>query len=185
LGGLNTFYLYGGKQTAEGALATYDSLNMNPQYTKFLHDFSNYLLLGGGQVSAEQERNELEPLGENEEEADTRKYPTTGYTESPKHMLINKKSASLYSIRAGKTYKLYAIPAQINDRDCDIILQIDQEYPHGKILGARNESGFIVQKGYDEIEIGDKIRFWNVNKNKKWILGEEFSAMGEWEISKN
>ncbi|MDR2712532.1 MAG: hypothetical protein LBB91_05400, partial [Clostridiales bacterium] len=44
LGGLSTFYLFGGKDDAENTLPVYESLNMSPEYTDYLYSFASHLL---------------------------------------------------------------------------------------------------------------------------------------------
>ncbi|MCL1862461.1 MAG: hypothetical protein FWF78_02715, partial [Defluviitaleaceae bacterium] len=67
---------------------------------------------------------------------------------------INGINVALYPISTTQNATRYAIPANINGKEADIIVVKIDTY---KILGIRYDSGNVFQKGYDKIEEGDVI----------------------------
>jgi len=220
LGGLSSYYIYGGRDTAEYSLSTYSSLNMNSYYTDYLHDFSFLLSSGlgtgvrrsatvgaGGSASA---------LGEDDiictdltawrpVEGSPEVYIMTGiieevdeetYEAEHKDALwpqIEGNYVCLYKVANTDGCTLYAVPVDRNGERCDLIISISEEYPHGKIMGARQESGFIIQKGYDPLKEGDQISVYyqersfgeetEAPQDFKWYKGQAFTLKGEPVIS--
>ena len=130
--GLSAFYIYGGKRTADKSLTVYSALQMESGYTGYLHDFYGYL-----------KKQTALPFFKNGE----------------KETRINGVRATMYKVNEGEGYETFAVPVRLNGEKADIIISISPKSPEGRILGARKEEGFIVQKGYDEIREGDKIEF--------------------------
>ena len=93
----------------------------------------------------------------------------------------------MYKINSSERGNFYAIPSRVNDVDCDLIVLINDEHPNGLILGTRNENGIISQKGYIDINPGDRISFhyqvWDNGQNlDKWYLGDMFITEGALEL---
>jgi hypothetical protein len=86
----------------------------------------------------------------------------------------------MYDVNRTAQAAHYAIPARLNGRDCDVIVSFGADNPNGRILGVRNEFGFIIQKGFEEIETGDKLAFYYQVPEKeygdKWVLDNEFTV---------
>ncbi|MCL2703196.1 MAG: clostripain-related cysteine peptidase [Defluviitaleaceae bacterium] len=199
LRGLSTYYIYGGRDTADVSLETYASLGMSGDYTLYLKDFAAILLgrgnarvtrggaaSGGGNAfdydnllrvdAALYQRmvnGELVIVGIQRNDP----FPMPDWTLWP---TLNGMYACLYE--AGRTANAvqYAIPARHNGNDCDIIVSFGVGSPEGNILGVRNEDGFVIQKGTMDIEPGDKLAFYyqipRNNGESSWILGQEFTA---------
>ncbi|MCL1843166.1 MAG: clostripain-related cysteine peptidase [Defluviitaleaceae bacterium] len=165
LHGLSTFYIYGGKSEGVPSLRTYSALKMNGDYTRFLHHFFDRLLRRHHENhDTPLIRTELvlwQPVG------DEQTYRMAGLLQSPtkKELLwpsINGENVSLFPISEAENARRYAIPACVNNRDADIIVLFSTRYPEGKILGIRNYSGHVFQKGYDPITPGDEISFYRL-----------------------
>jgi len=177
--GLSSYYIYGGKKTADKSLSTYAALRVEGDYSSYLHDFSEYLTASpfagnasssqrGGSRSVKQndeilsseltawmplpgERHKYYMVGikQNEGLGDTTLWPR-----------INGVRACAYKIDNGQGRETFAVPVSLNGENADIIIAVCKKYPQGRILGARKEQGFIVQKGCDEVKEGDKIAFY-------------------------
>lgn len=128
-------------------------------------------------------------LKENYDSADGTGYSSAQSVNSVNNILwpqINGQNVCLYKISESDSRTLYAIPASVNGRDCDIIISISEERPDGKILGTRQEDGFIIQKGFDPIEAGDKISFYfqkirfNPNSRNQSYKGEQNGKSADW-----
>ncbi|MCL2406653.1 MAG: clostripain-related cysteine peptidase [Defluviitaleaceae bacterium] len=147
LGGLSVFYIYGGKDLADISLSTYSDLEMDYDYTKYLKEFAELLL-------------------------------TVGKDERPNRSVlrgkINGHTVRLYEVGRTAGTVRYAIPARKDGEDCDVYVAFSENYPYGKILGVKYEYGFILQKGYGEIDIGDMLSFYYESGNGTWLCGEEF-----------
>jgi hypothetical protein len=107
---------------------------------------------------------------------------------------INGYAVCLYKMSESDNRTLYGIPAVINGKDHDILVAVSAEHPEGEIIGAREEDGFIIQKGHDEIKLGDKISFYlqtrpvrqgeeglqeitvNTAEDITWIKTDEFTV---------
>jgi len=85
----------------------------------------------------------------------------------------------------------YAIPARINERECNIITVISTTRPYGKILGIRQNDGLIIQKGFIDIEPGDIIQLYYkeynfADKTENWIIDGTVDAAGgvrlQWDV---
>lgn len=212
LKGLSAYYIYGGKTSGSRSLDMYASLNMNGDYTRYLNDFYGMLrgndlaYLGRSAGLDSQNDNALLPDGAagieltlwQPVDGEPETFIMTGIQGCANTNLgevmkvgantlwpeINEKGVCLYRINSTGNSSLYAVPAAINGKDCDIIISFSESYPHGKILGARQEDGFIIQKGYDSISDGDKIAFYYPRRNNSetgsdWYKSEEFTVNGD------
>ncbi|MCL2566052.1 MAG: clostripain-related cysteine peptidase [Defluviitaleaceae bacterium] len=205
LGGMSTFYIYGGKRNAGNSLNTYTSLNMDGGYTRFLHDFSRALIgnIGRSRTTRSlQEANEgAMPACEDIIQKDLTiwqplkdekgSFIMVGIKEEVDNHdnfnlwpFIDGWHICMYKVADSERGKLYAIPSEVNGIDCDLIVLINDEYPEGKILGTRNDNGLITQKGYTDIEIGDEIGFYyqTLDENK-WYKGDIFTIERELKLN--
>ncbi|MCL2286054.1 MAG: clostripain-related cysteine peptidase [Firmicutes bacterium] len=178
LWGLSTFYIYGGKSQGEYSLQTYTALGMDNDYTGYLHKFFEGLLQRGSSPVVSKELALLRPVSENV-------YRMMGLLQTdipavnylwPK---LNGHSVVLFPIAATAGTRLYVIPAQINNREVNIIVSFSEKHPRGKILGSRKVER-VLQKGYDPILPGDKIAIyypeWSISGNAEtWHKGESFN----------
>ncbi|MCL2527242.1 MAG: clostripain-related cysteine peptidase [Defluviitaleaceae bacterium] len=184
--GLSTFYIYGGKSEGVHSLRTYTDLEMDNGYTEFLHHFFNGLInkqeRGNVVTPVRSELVLWQPLGQN-------RYRMSGLlqTATPAQDLlwpsINNQRVSLYPVATTARNRLYAIPAQVNGRDGDIMVVFNRHNPQGWIKGVRYFDGHVIQKGYDPIESGDKIAIyaleWDFDRDiveKNWHRGEVFTV---------
>ena len=199
LSGMSTFYLYGGKRIAQPSLRTYSSLEMDYEYTRFLHKFTNILL----ENSTSRRRARSRPAHEDITQraltiwqrinCDTDDFIMIGINEDIQPdtdagavlwPLIGGYHVCMYKISDSYRGKLYAIPCAVNNVDCDIIVLINDEYPNGKILGTRNENGIISQKGYTDIRIGDEISFYYERQaENEWYKADIFVVEEELVLS--
>ncbi|MDR3239687.1 MAG: hypothetical protein LBT44_06320 [Clostridiales bacterium] len=98
---------------------------------------------------------------------------------------INGTPVCLYRISGSERRQIYAAPAMLNGRACDIIVLISSRFPTGKVLGARQNDGLVIQKGHDELKKGDQIAFcyrerdFLSNRETGWANGETFTVGGE------
>jgi len=193
--GLSTFYIYGGKSQGKSSLRTYSALEMNRDYTDYLHGFFDRLVNSrptrsniATDSAATDEYTHTEqvlwqPLGEN-------RYRMAGLLQSQvdadiAHNLlwpqINGQFVSLFPVAETATMRQYAIPITIDGHEADIIVAFTPSHPKGKILGIRHHYSGVVQKGYDPIDIGDVIAFCQLEKNfaddsEHWKKGESFTV---------
>jgi hypothetical protein len=174
LSGLSTYYIYGGRTLGEDALTTYATLPVSPAYTAYLRTF--YSALTGEQEQAQRLRNT------NGDETVKTEFalwePVRGKPEVYRMAALkdvpgsqwphfNGHPVCMFPVAKTERTKYYAIPAEINGRDCDIIAVINDANPKGLVEGARNFTGTIIQKGYDPINPGDKITLYSPEFDKK------------------
>jgi len=182
LWGLSTFYVYGGKSQGQDSLKKYAALGMDENYTQYLHKFFNKL-------SSTNTTNELSPIIHTElallKPISKNNYRMMGLLQTneendyfwPK---LNGHSVVMFPIATTVNTRKYAIPAQINDRDVDIIVSFSAANPKGVILGSRNIEN-VFQKGYDPVFDWDKVTLyypeWDVRDNSEtWARGETFTV---------
>jgi len=193
--GLSTFYIYGGKSEGVESLRAYTNLNMDSDYTAYLHHFFNGLVNNTDRHIAPM-RSELvlwQPITQN-------RYRMAGLlqTDTPDNDLLwpslNGHPVSMYPIIQTSQARFYAIPAQINGREGDIIITFSRSYPQGHVRGVRYRDGHVIQKGHDPIESGDKIALyaleWDFGKStaeNNWHRSEAFTVTGNlhltWDIA--
>jgi len=189
LGGMSTFYLYGGKRSADASLRTYAGLEMDARYTQFLHDFSGILLEGRpeslGNIdivqrdltiwrSKTQSLDEFIMIGINDDASrdfDEQKWPKIG-----------DYHVCMYKTNTSSRGNFYAIPSHVNGIDCDLIVLINNEFPNGKILGTRNKNGHVSQKGYIAVESGDRVGFYYQKWSGGWYRDDGFVVESELEM---
>ena len=111
---------------------------------------------------------------------------------------LNDQPVALFPITATANVRHYAIPAEVNNHDAEIIVSFSTRHPMGKILGTRNRSGNVVQKGYDPINCGDKIAIYyleydfakesaaiyvnETSNSENWRKGEVFTVTDSLEL---
>ena len=186
--GLSTFYIYGGKSIGRDSLKTYSALEMDADYTRYLHVFLDGLK---GNYPVEVVRREWvlwEPLT-----ADT--YRMAGLADGAECNCIEKlwphiygNSVTLFPIASTKKGQQYAIPARVNGRDGDIIVVFSPCVPEGRIKGVRYSSEHVMQKGYDPINRGDQVMLyapeWNsLTDTFTWKRGRPFLVRGNLHLS--
>ncbi|MCL2387854.1 MAG: clostripain-related cysteine peptidase [Defluviitaleaceae bacterium] len=192
--GLSTFYIYGGKSQGVPSLRTYSNLEMDSDYTQFLHHFFDRLIRINREGSEESEESEnirtelvlWKPM-------DDKTFRMVGLLNSPakQNLLwpsINDHPVCLFPASTTENARRYAVPAKVNNRDADIIILFNQQHPKGRILGIRYNAGNVFQKGYDPISEGDEIAFYYLehdfnnstnaleNTPENWQLGETFTV---------
>jgi len=198
LSGMSTFYLYGGKRIAGASLNIYSALEMDYNFTNYLHEFSRTLLSKGRTTrSMRNETQESPPACEDIIQTDltiwqrlpgdSDSFIMVGINEEAVAgadglwPLINDWHVCMYKI-SDDSYrgKLYAIPSIVNGVDYDLVVLINNEYPLGTILGKRNENGLITQKGYMDINIGDEICFYyQTLEENEWHRNNSFVVEDE------
>lgn len=96
--------------------------------------------------------------------------------------------------RHGDTYTIKGrVPAKLNGQLVDIVLSFDDRNPYGVVLGA--QKGYDVEtqtetvpKGLIDIVAGDTIDYlcdyytYDGTFSDTYLLGEQYTATGEWEI---
>ena len=181
--GLSTFYIYGGKSEGVNSLRTYTDLGMDEAYTQYLHHFFNGLVNNRSREPAPNLRSELvlwQPIVGN-------RYRMAGLlqTSEPAHDLLwpklGSRSVSIYPVATTARSRLYAVPAQINSREGDIMISFNPCHPRGQVRGVRYNDGHVIQKGYDPIEPGDRIALyvleWDFDRDtleKNWHKSDVF-----------
>lgn len=209
--GLSSYYVYGGKNISNMSLDVYSELLMSYEYTRYLHYFNSILSNPNIVRRTISANNENIPFAEDLISQDITLWHLIN--ENPKKLImiglqeglytnsddedinvvidglwpmINGNNVCLYKIGGSENRLLYAVPANINGTDCDIVILKSDKYPHGKILGKRQEDGIIKQKGFDEINDGDKISIYyqeiantQSNQNINWYSSDTFTVNGE------
>ena len=166
--GLSTFYIYGGKSQGVASLRTYEALGANEAYTAYLHQFFEGLLTRRSGEFISNERVLWQPV-------DSGTFRMAGLAASgdgswPR---LGGYFVSLFPITQTAAARQYAIPARINEREADIIVSISARHPQGKIMGARHRDGNVLQKGYDPIEVGDRISLYALEWTREVHLANE------------
>ena len=203
LGGLTSYYIFGGKETAARSLEIYRSLGMSGAYTAFLSSFAE-ILTGSESVGGQEPFALAEELSDPIDPAqvqlqltlwqplpDRSGYAMVGMTDAggasfspPPDALwpsVGGEFVALYEIERSGGKSLYAIPAKHNGREVNLIALISPEYPRGTILGARQREGFVIQKGYDDLNPGDVVSLYHRTRRfdggdgqaPQWREGEE------------
>jgi len=179
--GLSTFYVYGGKSVGRESLKTYSALDMDADFTRYLHGFYDGLVRRAQNSSPKdteiirRERVLWEPVTEDThrmagllgEGCDASLWPH-----------IYGQSVSLFPINTTRRGTLYAIPAKVNGRDADIIVAGCH-----RVMGVRQREGNVLQKGYDPIMQGDMISFYSLEWNTltdtfTWHRGRPITVRG-------
>jgi len=151
---------------------------MNEYYTQYLHQF--YVLLSERSNSRSRRSKEMisseltlwQPVSDNQ----GRRYRMIGIRpedsilqEQKKWAHIGRYPVCLFPAGSYEKFNYYAIPAQVNGKDCDIIVSISKrtggETPESNILGSRYDDGLVKQKGYDPLAPGDKIAFYYLERD--------------------
>ena len=183
--GLTAYYLYAGKETSELAVEIYSSLGMGRGYTEFLRSFAGALTTPTApevnRAENRKARSKYTPTHP------TQPYRSAHLTlwrplddEIGRHAqigiktlgvpsllsddlwpAINGEFVCLYEVECSPGRGLYAVPMLHNGRPANLMVLISHAYPAGKILGARQREGFVLQKGYDQVEPGDTIAFYH------------------------
>jgi len=191
--GLSTYYVYGGKSEAKSSLKVYTSLDMDDDYTQYLHNFYNGLVSRGKHgddcTYITSELVLWQPIGGS-------RYRMAGLmqtqTHSPDLLWPNLfgQQVALYPIASSMRNRFYAIPAQVNGREGDIIVVFNSMHQTGHIKGVRYQEGYVIQKGHDPIEQGDKISIyaleWDFDKQQteiNWYKGDEFTVTSKLQLT--
>jgi len=205
LHGLSTFYIYGGKSQGEPSLRIYSDLNMNQYYTKYLHQFFEQLKNPTRENIHKTEIVLWKSIAANvsNQSQSTKKdgaiYRMAGLLQTSKvddylWPTLGGHHVTMFPTTVTANSRLYAIPVKINDIDADIIVGFTIQHPKGKILGVRNYSGKVIQKGYFPIYQGDEIAIysleWNPStKQEQWYLNPSFTVTNSlalnWEVAPN
>ena len=205
--GLSSYYIFSGKETAEISMKTYESLNMSEGYTMYLREFSE-ILTDSGSNRLTRSGPGIRPKFDHENvvrtdlalwcQTERGEYVIAGLiphdpVEPAEALwpLINGVHVCLYEINRNKQAVHYAVPAMHNGRDCDIVISFNAR-GQSQILGARSETGFIIQKGFDPVNPGDRLAFYYQvlkednsgggsflipgGKDAEWRLGEAFTV---------
>jgi len=189
LWGLSTFYIYGGKSIAVPSLKTYASLGMDEAYTNYLHKFYQGLEMRAAGRHAPIVRRELalwQPVSKVAIPNCSNIYRMTGLLQTERNddflwPKINGHPVALFPIASTKNARIYAIPAEIDDMDVDIVVSFSQTNPRGRILGSRNKIENVFPKGYDPILPGSQVAIYyyefDFDKNTDaWVKGDPFTA---------
>ncbi|MDR1638222.1 MAG: hypothetical protein LBT59_00870 [Clostridiales bacterium] len=187
--GLSAFYIYGGKDLAEYTLPTYESLKMDEEYTNYLKSFYEMLSNAGHRSSSPSEPEFKEKALSAWTPIDTfdGEYTLVGIKSGELQPLkfwpkINGNPVCLYLVDSSERGEKLAAPARRNERDCDIMVSISDSNPGGRVLGARQKDGLVIQKGCDALEEGDEIAFYYLKRDFAkgqdigWELGESFTV---------
>lgn len=157
--GLSAYYIYGGISDANLTLKTYHKLGMDDYYTQYLFDFAD--ILSGPQKTVERPRPHLEE----------------------RMASINGHTVLMYEIsRCHNEEVLYAIPAEVNGLEADIIVLVSQLYHNGRVLGYRKFEGAMKQKGVNPIIAGDSIALYSL-KGEEWFKSDLLIADAPLHIS--
>jgi hypothetical protein len=177
LSGLSAYYVFGGRELGEESLKIYSELNMDDDYTRYLHRFYNNLM--GATPRGRFYRNGAAASRLNSEEIAKSELTAWSKMDSKNHYYmtgiklegvedggktlwpeIYGEKVCMYKINEFSGNVMYAISAELNGRMCDIIVLINEQHPEGKIMGARHSDSLVIQKGYDALKEGDKLAFY-------------------------
>ncbi|MCL2408874.1 MAG: clostripain-related cysteine peptidase [Oscillospiraceae bacterium] len=172
VGGLSSYYIFGGKRDAENTLGTYYALNMSLEYTEYLKKFAGAVAIGVNSDEPLETRLSLWRgnimIGQTDDgdmEKD-RLWPA-----------IEGEHVCLYRLGESVNAVEYAVPITLNGGAADLIIKFSEEYPSGRITGIRHEEGYIIQKGVNKLRNGDKIAFCYRGANlADWALSESITV---------
>ncbi|MDR1559541.1 MAG: hypothetical protein LBS84_07570 [Clostridiales bacterium] len=198
LGGLSAYYIYGGRDIGGLTLQTYDSLCMDGSYTDYLNGFFTALTAGNTVTRSS--------FAAPSDDTPVDLTAWRAISEKPGHFMLTGVQAddypnglwpkidgeyvSLFPIVNNGRRTLYAAPAVMNGRECNLIILISARNPNGKILGVRQNDGLVIQKGFDEIKPEDKLQLYYkeynfTDKTEAWTAGAVIDAAGglklEWD----
>jgi hypothetical protein len=186
--GLSAFYIYGGKDLGKYTIPTYESLKMDEDYTSYLKSFYEMLSGASRRSSAISKEKGVQALSAwTPIESFDGEYTLVGIKSGdlqPKGFWpkIDGKPLCLYLVDSSERGEKLAAPAARNGEDCDIMVCVSDSSPGGKVLGARQKDGLVIQKGCDALEEGDEIAFYHLRRNFDkgedvgWELGESFKV---------
>lgn len=195
LGGLSAYYVFGSGETSGEALDTYASLKMDREYTGYLYRFYSNMSGNSKRAAPAFDKSAVirvdltvwKRSGDNENYTMTGiiNGVNTGKDGEPEVSidglwpLIDGNYVCMYKISENFDSVHYAAPASLNGKDCDIIILISDGYPYGKILGARFNDGYVIQKGVTEIRDGDKISFYRPERRVPGAGETSWSKTGD------
>ena len=171
LGGLSTYYIFSGKEMAAQSVEIYASLGMGSAYTAFLRDFASMM---SAPPAATRSRTSAGTSGQylcmhltkwRALDDAPGYYANTGIrnlgdTAENLWPSIGGEFVCLYPLDQESGRALYAVPGRHNGREVNFIVLRCDLHPMGRVLGARQREGALIQKGYDDIEPGDEIAFY-------------------------
>ena len=172
LWGLSTFYIYGGKSIGQESLGTYDALEMDGNYTAYLHEFFS-ALERRAQGKSPIVKTELALWDSMNRMVGLLQTGETGDFLWPK---INGHHVPLFPIASTANSRFYAIPAEINGQDVDIIVRFSQNHVQGRVMGARNRIRSVFPKGLDIIQPDDRIAIYYQTVEGGYVKGSVFVA---------
>jgi hypothetical protein len=179
LSGLSAYYIYGGRKLGKDALKTYSSLPVSTAYRSYQRSFYNALTTQSetpADDTREITRVEYVLWKPNKSGVYQMAALKDGTGSNWPH--FNGQPVCLFLVARTNRSRYYAIPAEINGRDCDIIVVINDANLNGLIEGARNRTGTIIQKGYDPINAGDKITLYTAETDINVKRGRASRASG-------
>jgi hypothetical protein len=180
--GLSAYYIYGGRGISGITMPIYDELWMDASYTNYLNAFcgmlvkaNSYSRSGGVKAASDESKSDLtlwreDPTGNYVlTGVGSEDYPTGKWPKIIDHV-------AMYRVGGTSEKSLYAAPARLNGRDCDIMVIIKAD--RAKILGARQKDGLVIQKGNDPLVVGDRLRFYYLRRDfatgeEEWMPGPE------------
>ena len=205
LGGLTAYYIYGGKKDAAGTLSTYAELGLSADYTNYLQAFADMMNADGPRADGRSAAPSL-PEADDLLSAHLTVWKQMPGAKGLQYMAGKLEAADMYAggkpdlnvrwpaingvfVCLDRTDSSargveYAVPVRINNRDADIIVLFSESCPDGKIMGSRFEDGYIIQKGLEPINDGDRISFYRrVRKTggpsaDEWRIGGEVIVNG-------
>ena len=191
--GLSAFYIYGGKSQGISSLRTYSALEADENYTRFLHQFFEELLQTRESESIHTEvviwaAAAAKPLftdgicREPHVPSGPEVYRMMSLIQPPfdDASLLPKmcgEYVALFPIGETKNARRFAVPAEVNGREAEIIVHISGDrklhpasrervasdtHPRCRVLGIRYTSPGTFQKGHAPLVAGDVLAFWQV-----------------------
>lgn len=161
LSGLSCYYVFGGVEQATAALDIYRTLRMSPAYTTYLQLFSETL---SAAVPAVQQQ----PVSRATD-------GTIGRNAGPYQPTVAGRQAEMYEAGTSLAGQEYAIPILLNGKQADLIVLVNAQHPDGRVLGARQEEGYVIQKGVDPIAVGDVIALCH-HEGTAWPVSAQFTV---------
>ena len=171
--GLSTFYIYGGKSIGEESLDIYSSLEMDENYTEYLHKFFAGLSKNGN-ISALRTT-----LWDNDRMVGCLQSSELGDFIWPK---LNGHFIPLYPMATTINSRYYVVPAEINDEKTDIVILFSSFECEGRVVGSRSRVSNVFPKGFDPILADDKVAIYYQSSDGDFYKGDTFIA-GQMELT--
>jgi len=176
LGGLASYYIFGGKRDAKHTLGVYSGLHMSEHYTNFLLKFAGVINDSHAVQNAPLEacRTLWRETADGAVMVGRR---DAGNAADGLWPVIGGHYVCMYKVCETANCTEYAVPVHHNGHDADLVVR----FAGGRfdIVGTRREEGYMIQKGLNPLSDGDEISFYcKMADQADWALSGSVTVNG-------